>query len=45
MTYNVYNDPSYFLQVAMVNGLASPRNIPVGMTLYFPPFDKGTTTT
>jgi hypothetical protein len=43
MTYNIYNDSSYYLQVAQVNGLASPRNIPVGLTLYFPPFDKGQT--
>jgi hypothetical protein len=41
LTYDQYNDSTYFLQVAQVNGLASARNIPVGMTLYFPPFDKG----
>jgi hypothetical protein len=41
MTYDQYNDSSYYLQIALVNGLASPRNLPVGTTLYFPPFDKG----
>ena len=43
LTYDIYNDSKYYLQVAKVNGLASPRNIPVGMNLYFPPFDKGNT--
>ncbi|HVS95065.1 MAG TPA: hypothetical protein VHE54_01220 [Puia sp.] len=43
MTYGNYNDSSYFLKIAQINKLASPRNVPVGMTLYFPPFDKGTT--
>lgn len=40
MTYKIYNDPSYFLQIGQVNGLSSLRNIKPGIDLYFPPFDK-----
>jgi len=41
LSYDIYNDTAYFLQVAKINGLTSPRNIPAGLNLYFPPFDKG----
>lgn len=40
MTYNIYNDSKYFLQVGRVNTLSSIRNIRPGSELYFPPFDK-----
>lgn len=40
MTYKIYNDSKYFLQVARTNGLSQLRNIPVGLNLFFPPFDK-----
>ena len=40
MTYNIYNNPKYFLQVGRVNGLSSIRNVKPGAELYFPPFDK-----
>jgi hypothetical protein len=40
MTYDIYNDPKYFLQVGKVNRLTSVRNIKPGTDIYFPPFDK-----
>ncbi len=40
MTYNIYNDSKYFLQVAKANGLSSLRNLKPGMKINFPPFDK-----
>lgn len=40
MTYRIYNDPKYFLQVGRVNGLSHIRRIRPGTELYFPPFDK-----
>lgn len=40
MTYNIYKDPKYFLQVGKVNGLNSIRNLKPGGELYFPPFEK-----
>lgn len=40
MTFGIYNDPSYFLQVGKVNGLSSIRNVKPGVELYFPPFNK-----
>jgi len=40
MTFNIYNDPKYFLQVGRVNSLSSIRNLQTGKELYFPPFDK-----
>lgn len=40
MTYNIYNDPKYLLQVGKANALSTIRNIKAGKELYFPPFDK-----
>jgi hypothetical protein len=40
MTWTIYNDSKYFLQVGKVNGLTSIRKIKPGNELYFPPFDK-----
>jgi contractile injection system tube protein len=40
LTYDIYNDSSYFMQIARVNNLSSIRNIKAGTDLYFPPFDK-----
>ncbi len=40
MTYNIYDDPKYFLQIAKINKLTSLRNVRPGQELYFPPFDK-----
>jgi hypothetical protein len=40
LTYNVYNDTKYFLQVAKVNGLTSSRKLNAGFQLYLPPLDK-----
>jgi hypothetical protein len=43
MTYDIYNDPKYFLQVGKINTLTSIRNVKPGAELYFPPFDKNET--
>lgn len=40
MTYRIYNDSNYFLQVGKANRLTQIRNIQPGLTLFFPPFDK-----
>ena len=40
LTFNIYNDPKYLLQVAKANSLSSIRNVQAGKELYFPPFDK-----
>lgn len=40
MTYEIYNDSKYLLQLAKVNSLTSIRNVQPGLDLYFPPFDK-----
>lgn len=40
MTFKIYNDPKYLLQVGRVNTLSTIRNIQPGKELYFPPFDK-----
>lgn len=40
LTYKVYNDSNYFLQVAKANGLSALRNLKPGSNIYFPPFDK-----
>lgn len=40
MTYNIYNDSKYVLQVSKANGLTSFRNPKVGKEYVFPPFDK-----
>jgi hypothetical protein len=40
LTYKVYNDSKYFLQVGKVNGLTSLRNLKAGLQIYLPPLDK-----
>jgi hypothetical protein len=40
MTYSIYNDTKYFLQVGKANGLTSIRKVIPGHEIYFPPFDK-----
>ncbi len=40
MTYKIYNDSKYFLQIAKANGLTTLRQIKSGRTIMFPPFDK-----
>jgi hypothetical protein len=40
MTYKIYNDSKYYLQVAKANRLSRLRNLQPGTDLYFPPFDK-----
>jgi len=40
LTFAIYNDPGYLLQVAKVNALGATRPIPPGLDLYFPPFNK-----
>jgi hypothetical protein len=40
MTYKVYNNSKYFLQVAKANGLTSVRNLKAGTQIYLPPLDK-----
>lgn len=40
MTYKIYNDSRYFLQVAKANRLTNLRSLKTGADLYFPPFSK-----
>lgn len=40
LTYNIYNDPNYLLQVGKANGLTTVRKIMPNAQIYFPPFDK-----
>lgn len=40
MTYKIYNESQYLLQIAKANKLTSIRNITPGLELKFPPFDK-----
>jgi hypothetical protein len=40
MSYRIYNDSKYFLQVGRANQLTSIRNIQPGSEIYFPPFAK-----
>jgi len=43
LTYEIYNDNQYLLQLARVNKQTSFRTIKAGTELYFPPFDKNET--
>ena len=36
MSYDIYDDSGFFLQVARVNDLTSPRNLKAGIALVFP---------
>ena len=40
MTYRIYNDPKYILQVSKANKLTTFRYIVTGTDIYFPPFDQ-----
>lgn len=40
MTYRMYNDPKYYLEVAKVNKLTNFRTLRHGQELIFPPIDK-----
>jgi len=40
MTYDIYSDTKFFLQIAKANQLTSPRLLPVGRELQFPPIQK-----
>ena len=40
MTYRIYNDTQYLLQIAKANRLTSFRKLVVGSKLNFPPLDK-----
>jgi hypothetical protein len=40
MTYRIYNDSKYFMQVARSNGLTTLRKLTPGSDIYFPPFNK-----
>jgi len=42
MSYEMYGDPKYYLELAKANGLDDFRNIEVGTQLYFPPIDNTT---
>ena len=37
MCFRIYNDASYYLEVAKANGLSSFRRLKMGSFLYFPP--------
>jgi hypothetical protein len=40
LCFSIYGDPSYYSQVAKVNGLINFRQLTPGMNLVFPPIDK-----
>jgi len=40
MTYRIYGDSKYYLQVAKVNGLANFRKLTPGQQIWFPPLEK-----
>lgn len=40
LTYNIYNDPKYFLQVAAINRLTTVRKLNAGEKIILPPFNK-----
>lgn len=40
MVHRIYGDPSYYLQVAKVNGLINFRNLDTNLNLRFPPIEK-----
>ncbi len=43
MCARIYGDPSYYLQVAEINGLDNYRDLEVGQTLRFPPLRQAPT--
>ncbi|SHJ38731.1 CIS tube protein [Aquimarina spongiae] len=40
MTYRIYGDPKYYLEVARVNNISNFRKLKVGQELFFPPLQK-----
>ncbi len=40
MTFDIYKDPKYVLQIAKANGLSTFRKIDPGVEMTFPPLDK-----
>ena len=40
MTYRIYGDPKYYLEVARVNGLTNFRKLTPGQKIVFPPIEK-----
>ena len=40
MTYKIYGDASYYLEVARINKLVNFRNLKPGTELFFPPINK-----
>ena len=40
MTYRIYGDPQYLLQVAQKNNLSTIRRVKAGAQIEFPPFEK-----
>ena len=40
LTYAIYNDPAYYLEVARVNNLSSVRRLDTNRDLIFPPVEK-----
>ena len=40
MTYRIYGDSKYYLEVARVNQLKNFRKLEVGQTIYFPPLNQ-----
>jgi nucleoid-associated protein YgaU len=40
MTHEIYADPSYYLQVAKVNGLVNFRRLAANTDLRFPPIER-----
>jgi nucleoid-associated protein YgaU len=40
LCYQVYEDPSYYLQVAKANNLSNFRKLEQGTELFFPPIAK-----
>lgn len=40
MTYNIYGDSRYYLEVARINGITDFRNLKQGSEIVFPPLEK-----
>jgi len=40
LTYEIYGDPKYYLEVAKANNLTNFRKLKTGQILYFPPIEK-----
>ncbi|WP_025741558.1 CIS tube protein [Aquimarina pacifica] len=40
MTFRIYGDPKYYLEVARVNNISNFRKLNVGQELFFPPLQK-----